>query len=383
MAGVSGLSGSAAQVYSFFRQRYGPIVAAGIVGNTQQESSNNAADAGGGLIQGQGGRTSSGSLSQQLAGVVRELEGPERGTLAALRAAKSPREAALIFSQRFERPGEPRNDLRVRYAEEAAKQFGHGAALPSAGAPAGGQVTPGQMSVSGGPSAGSGDQQALLAQVLAALQPKPQPLQIGSPARPATAAGPILPNGSHPPAPLTPVPAQDNSTARLLEAALSSSSGGEEAHITSTAPTYAPAAAAVHAGGPLAGLLPKGAMLKLGRIDAGQDGQTNPGGAIVANGNGEIVDIKSDPSGFGPRYPVVVFHSGPLAGHGPIYLGHTLAALGKGAQFHQGTILSHTGTSGVGNATVPGWFEIGYASALGQGNQGQGRSIAPLLSRPR
>lgn len=277
------------------------------------------------------------------------------------------------------------SSLRSLFSQLGGEKLAPASGSPGQGAPVG-QAVPGQLSVSGGPSAGSGETQQLLAQALAAMQPKPQPLAIGSPARPASAAGPILPNGSHPPAPLTPVPVQDTSAQQLLEAALSSAGqGGEEAHVTSTPgkpAAYAPAAAAVHAGGPLAGLLPKGAMLKLGRIDAGQDGQTNPGGAIIANGNGEIVDVKSDPSGFGPRYPVVVFHSGPLAGHGPIYLGHTLAALGKGAQFHQGTVLSRTGTSGVGNATTPGWFEIGYASALGQGDRGQGRAIAPLLSRP-
>lgn len=131
---MSGLSGAAPQVYRYFLQRYGPIVAAGIDGNTQQESSNRPDAEGGGLIQGQGGRTSSGTLAQQLAGVDRELRGPEHATLVALEHAKGPREAARIFSERFERPGEPRLENRERYAQEALQQLGRGAPLPAAAA---------------------------------------------------------------------------------------------------------------------------------------------------------------------------------------------------------------------------------------------------------
>ena len=51
-----------------------------------------------------------------------------------------------------------------------------------------------------------------------------------------------------------------------------------------------------------------------GRKDQGRDGQTNPGGAIVADGNGFVVNVLSDPNGFGPRYPLIHFTSGPYAG---------------------------------------------------------------------
>jgi hypothetical protein len=144
-------------------------------------------------------------------------------------------------------------------------------------------------------------------------------------------------------------------------------------------PGYAPAGSEAHAGGKLGGLLPANATLKLGRIDEGQDGQTTPGGAIVANGKGTVVGVKSDPGGFGPSYPLVEFSTGPLAGLGPIYFGHTLAAVKVGQRVSPGTVISHTGTSGVGNATVPGWFEIGLGNTLGQGNTGQGAKIAPHL----
>jgi hypothetical protein len=123
-------------------------------------------------------------------------------------------------------------------------------------------------------------------------------------------------------------------------------------------------------GGVAGGFLPKGATYSPGRADQGRDGSTSPGGAIVAPGAGKVLKIGSDPNGFGPRYPIVQFSSGPYAGR-TIYLGHTLAALPAGASFQPGTVLSHTGTQGVGNATTPGWFEIGFAPGDSPGKWGQ------------
>jgi hypothetical protein len=118
------------------------------------------------------------------------------------------------------------------------------------------------------------------------------------------------------------------------------------------------------------GFLPKGATYIQGRKDQGRDGQTNPGGAIVANGDGVVVAVKSDPGGFGPSYPEVHFTSGPEAGH-TLYFGHTLAAVAPGQHVSAGEVISHTGKSPVGNATVPGWFEIGYADSGAPGPFGQ------------
>jgi hypothetical protein len=42
-----------------------------------------------------------------------------------------------------------------------------------------------------------------------------------------------------------------------------------------------------------------------------------------------------------------------------------------GQHFTSGQVLSHTGTHGVGNATQPGWFEIGYANGGTPGPFGQ------------
>lgn len=123
-------------------------------------------------------------------------------------------------------------------------------------------------------------------------------------------------------------------------------------------------------GGFAGGFLPKGAVYKVGRKDQGQDGQTNPGGAILAPGSGYVISVKSDPHGFGPAYPVVHFTSGRYAGHN-VYIGHTISALRPGQKFSAGTVLSHTGTSPLGNASVPGWFEIGFAPGGLPGQFGQ------------
>jgi len=114
------------------------------------------------------------------------------------------------------------------------------------------------------------------------------------------------------------------------------------------------------------GFLPQGAMYLAGRHDQGQDFQTNPGGPIIAPGSGVVIAVKSDPHGFGPSYPIVHFTSGPYKGQN-VYIGHTISQLGQGDKFKEGEVISVTGGKGqtIGNATVPGWAEIGYANHLG------------------
>lgn len=109
------------------------------------------------------------------------------------------------------------------------------------------------------------------------------------------------------------------------------------------------------------GFLAPGSPYQPGRIDQGHDFQTAPGAPIVAPGDGKVVAVKSDPHGFGPAYPIVHFTSGPYAGK-DIYIGHTLAALRPGQTFRAGQTISHTGTTPVGNASVPGWAEIGFST---------------------
>ncbi len=114
------MSDVGSQVIQFFTSKgYSKAAAAGIVGNMKQESSLNVNEPGGGLIQGQGGRTSSGSLNQQLNGVLHELNTGYRGVASALKSAKTPEEAARIFSENFEKPGIPELQNREAYAREA------------------------------------------------------------------------------------------------------------------------------------------------------------------------------------------------------------------------------------------------------------------------
>lgn len=93
--------------------------AAGIAGNARQESSFNPNEPGGGLFQDIGSRAPSGTGStlHQLESAWRELQGTQ--TLARLKATKTPQEAARVFSEEFERPGEPDLPNREKYAAEA------------------------------------------------------------------------------------------------------------------------------------------------------------------------------------------------------------------------------------------------------------------------
>jgi len=158
--------------------------------------------------------------------------------------------------------------------------------------------------------------------------------------------------------------------------------GGGAAHQASAPSTVAPSfanqlvSAQAQPVAPAAGsLVPAGAKLSWQRVDQGQDLQTDPGGPLLALGDGYVKQIASDPGGFGPDYPVVHFTSGPLAGK-DVYYGHTHTALAAGQQFKAGDVISHTGLSGVGNASVGGWAEIGFWPP---GSMDAGSQIAPLL----
>lgn len=205
-----------ARIWDYFRRRgYSPAAVAGILGNTQQESSNNPNAAGGGLIQGQSGRTSSGSLQQQLQGIDAELRGPERATAQALKRATTPQQAALIFSKRFERPGIPMNEKRQQYAAEALERYsGREVAHASAAGQIAGEVLP---------HVDAGQSDAQSADLTALLQVLAQPQQQGSSvaettlARPASSGGEQAATGPRVPAPLTPAPEGEPKTDAALE----------------------------------------------------------------------------------------------------------------------------------------------------------------------
>lgn len=187
------MADAGAHVYDYFRQRYGPIVAAGIVGNTTQESSNNPNAPGGGLIQGQGGRTSSGTLEQQLHGIDAELRGPERHTLQALKGARTPQQAALIFSKMFERPGIPMNEKRQQYALEAFHRYGGRDAAHATAAGAIARELAPHLEPQGQNVAQSTD---LAAALTAMLHSKPAQSAVSAPRRPQSAGGEESPPGT-------------------------------------------------------------------------------------------------------------------------------------------------------------------------------------------
>lgn len=90
-----------------------------------------------------------------------------------------------------------------------------------------------------------------------------------------------------------------------------------------------------------------------GRSDQGVDGTVTPGAPMVAMGDGEVT-VAHDPNGFGPNYPVL-----HIDGDGSYYYGHSVPAVHSGQRVQKGQTIAFANTSGQGNATTPGAFEIG------------------------
>lgn len=99
--------------------------------------------------------------------------------------------------------------------------------------------------------------------------------------------------------------------------------------------------------------IPKTAKVTWGKSDQGIDGVTNPGGPLVAMGDGEVT-ISHDPPGFGANYPVL-----HINGDGAYYYGHTAPAVASGTKVKKGQVIAHANTNGQGNASTPGAFEFG------------------------
>jgi hypothetical protein len=114
-----------------------PIAAAGVMGNLQQESDTNLTEPGGLIAQWGGARLtaesayaksvglSSTSQQSEIGYLLDELHGGpgsaenDSSVLTAINKATSPSQAALIFSQGYERPGIPDNPNREQYANDA------------------------------------------------------------------------------------------------------------------------------------------------------------------------------------------------------------------------------------------------------------------------
>jgi len=124
--------------------------------------------------------------------------------------------------------------------------------------------------------------------------------------------------------------------------------------------------------GPLFGRL-FGLMPKIQRRDQGRDLQVKPGQYVFAPGAGQVVAVKSNPGGFGAAYPIVHFLSGPWQGL-TVYFGHIKSTVSPGQFVNFGTALGITQNGSgpyAGNATTPGWVEIGLAPGGNPGPFGQ------------
>jgi murein DD-endopeptidase MepM/ murein hydrolase activator NlpD len=107
-------------------------------------------------------------------------------------------------------------------------------------------------------------------------------------------------------------------------------------------------------------------MGRLGRTDDGVDIETAPDGAPVYSITpGIVTAIASDPSGFGPNYPVVRVTSGPLKGE-YIYYGHVAESLVRaGQRVVAGQPIAVIGHTGDAASLGHGHIEIGFSDSAG------------------
>jgi murein DD-endopeptidase MepM/ murein hydrolase activator NlpD len=107
-------------------------------------------------------------------------------------------------------------------------------------------------------------------------------------------------------------------------------------------------------------------MNALGRTDDGVDIETAPEGALVYSmTTGVVSAVASNPSGFGPNYPVVKTTTGPLKDH-CIYYGHVAKALVKpGETVSAGQPIAIIGATGDAASLGHGHIEVGFSDAGG------------------
>jgi murein DD-endopeptidase MepM/ murein hydrolase activator NlpD len=107
-------------------------------------------------------------------------------------------------------------------------------------------------------------------------------------------------------------------------------------------------------------------MRELGRTDDGVDIEDAPDGAAVYSITpGIVTAVASDPSGFGPNYPVIMATAGPLAGQ-YIYYGHVAASLVHvGQQVLAGQPIAVMGHTGDAASLGHGHIEIGFSDGSG------------------
>jgi murein DD-endopeptidase MepM/ murein hydrolase activator NlpD len=107
-------------------------------------------------------------------------------------------------------------------------------------------------------------------------------------------------------------------------------------------------------------------MGQLGRTDDGVDIEDAPDGAAVYSITpGIVTAVASDPSGFGPNYPVIMATEGPLAGQ-YIYYGHVAASFVQiGQHVAAGQPIAVMGHTGDAAPLGHGHIEIGFSDGSG------------------
>jgi membrane-bound lytic murein transglycosylase B len=119
-------------------------------------------------------------------------------------------------------------------------------------------------------------------------------------------------------------------------------------------------------------------MRQLGRTDEGVDIETAPDGAgVYSMTAGVVTAVASDPSGFGPNYPVIRVTAGPLAGQ-YIYYGHVAASLVHvGQRVTAGQPIAVMGHTGDAASLGHGHIEIGFSNAAGNPLNHPGTAASP------
>jgi murein DD-endopeptidase MepM/ murein hydrolase activator NlpD len=107
-------------------------------------------------------------------------------------------------------------------------------------------------------------------------------------------------------------------------------------------------------------------MRELGRTDDGLDIEDAPDGAAVYSITpGIVTAVASDPTGFGPNYPVILVTRGPLAGQ-YIYYGHVADSLVHvGQRVVAGQPIAVMGHTGDAASLGHGHIEIGFSDGSG------------------
>jgi transglycosylase-like protein with SLT domain/peptidase M23-like protein len=107
-------------------------------------------------------------------------------------------------------------------------------------------------------------------------------------------------------------------------------------------------------------------MRTFGRTDDGLDIEDAPDGAAVYSITpGVVTAVASDPTGFGPNYPVIRVTKGPLTGQ-YVYYGHVAASLVKpGQHVMAGQPIAIMGHTGDAVSLGHGHIEIGFSDSSG------------------